>query len=160
MSGQLRVIPDDLRKFHVDHFGNIPHQNAIIGSASEPKVHVVEDLGSYPDGVLRTLTDDEIAWFRAAEIRKLEMRTEEEQSYRSVLSSNKADEVDHKVSTAELPANAPLQIKNKQALYDELFGSFSTYQQNLDQYNDEEFAKQSRKLRVVSYYPAVSLRLS
>lgn len=162
MDGQLKITPKDLKRFHLNHFGSTPPHSAIIGTTLETGLHEVprvRDLGTYPDGVARTLTDDEIAWFRAAELRKLEIKNEEEQLRRLKQSNDEKLGADQ-VSTVEVLANAPLVVENKQAVYDSLFGSFSNYQQNLDQYNDEDFLAQCRKLRVVSYYPAAPLRLS
>ncbi|KAK2741890.1 hypothetical protein FQN57_005449 [Myotisia sp. PD_48] len=88
------VTVDDLSAFHHKHFSSNdfnPTTAATILSSSatgnEAATHVHEeynrddDLGYYPDGVRRTLTDDQIKIFRHSEIHRLlrEKRIAEEE---------------------------------------------------------------------------------
>ncbi|KAK8225964.1 hypothetical protein HDK77DRAFT_79251 [Phyllosticta capitalensis] len=88
------VTVDDMCDFHAKHFPNAPvpgdffsHQQAHPDSAKcvaekkpmkeeivgkeEPEPQHDDDLGYYPDGVKRTLTDDEISVFRHSEVHRL-----------------------------------------------------------------------------------------
>lgn len=56
-------VQDDLQAFRARHFKDIEHV------ATGEAVREDDDgLGYYPDGVKRTLTDDQIAMFRHSEI--------------------------------------------------------------------------------------------
>ena len=64
----------DLRQFHENHFSSL----SAGASNRHPDAHVNleendgdDGLGYYPDGVKRTLTDDQIAMFRHSEIQTL-----------------------------------------------------------------------------------------
>ncbi|KAL8900408.1 MAG: hypothetical protein Q9192_001092 [Flavoplaca navasiana] len=77
---------DDLRRFHESHLGPIDSTVNVVPLACASNdangVQSVEedDLGYYPDGVKRTLTDEQIAMFRHSEIyalqRKRQLRKE------------------------------------------------------------------------------------
>jgi hypothetical protein len=80
------ILQDDLRAFHTKHF---PHattpEHFLHGVEQEPTEEYYDeeddDLGYYPDGTKRTLTDEQIAMFRHSEIqaiiRKRRLRREE-----------------------------------------------------------------------------------
>ncbi|KAL9038264.1 MAG: hypothetical protein Q9214_005350 [Letrouitia sp. 1 TL-2023] len=84
------VTQEDLYAFHSGIFGaeatsNLP--SSLITNASEVNEDEVEDeddLGYYPDGVKRTLTDDQIAMFRHSEIyallRERQLKREKEKA--------------------------------------------------------------------------------
>lgn len=62
-----------LRSFHIDHFAgqvvpDIQPTNQNDETENEP---AIADLGLYPDGVRRTLTDEQVAMFRHSEIQRL-----------------------------------------------------------------------------------------
>ena len=70
-------MQDDLYAFHTRVFGatGAPvHLIPVQGSSSDHRIletageEAVDDLGYYPDGVKRTLTDEQIAMFRHSEI--------------------------------------------------------------------------------------------
>ncbi|KAJ5306759.1 hypothetical protein PENANT_c003G08326 [Penicillium antarcticum] len=61
------VTLDDLQAFHSKHFPGKP-QPTLPQENDEP---AEEDLGYYPDGVKRTLTDEQIRIFRHSEIHAL-----------------------------------------------------------------------------------------
>ena len=74
MSFNLPTIKvEDLNAFHVQHFGALPHGGGRERRAQNADDNSYEDndLGDYNDGTKRSLTDDEVAWFRAKEIRQL-----------------------------------------------------------------------------------------
>lgn len=65
-------MQEDLQAFQVQHF---PGHQTLDAPADEPEydgdVGDDEDLGYYPDGVKRTLTDEQIQIFRHSEIHSL-----------------------------------------------------------------------------------------
>ncbi|KAL8768181.1 MAG: hypothetical protein Q9203_004694 [Teloschistes exilis] len=72
------VTPADLQDFHDRHFGLttrsvVPAQEAEKEwqEDRQEQQQEVDDLGYYPDGVKRTLTDEQIAMFRHSEISRL-----------------------------------------------------------------------------------------
>ncbi|KAL8980651.1 MAG: hypothetical protein Q9205_004331 [Flavoplaca limonia] len=77
---------DDLRSFHESHLGPIDSTANVVPLASSSydadwtESVEEEDLGYYPDGVKRSLTDEQIAMFRHSEIyalqRKRQLRKE------------------------------------------------------------------------------------
>ena len=71
------MLQDDLYAFHARVFGATgapSHLIPVEGKSSDDKTLInasredVDDLGYYPDGVKRTLTDEQIAMFRHSEI--------------------------------------------------------------------------------------------
>ncbi|THY65699.1 hypothetical protein D6C98_00025 [Aureobasidium pullulans] len=66
------VTEDDLRRFYNKHFASLGSSNRHHGAILSAEVEIDDDgLGYYPDGVKRTLTDDQIAMFRHSEIQAL-----------------------------------------------------------------------------------------
>lgn len=76
------ATPEEMIAFHVQHFPSAPvplhlQHGATVGAApggevaSESYEEEQEDLGFYPDGVPRTLTDEQIAMFRNSEARSI-----------------------------------------------------------------------------------------
>ncbi|KAJ5728170.1 hypothetical protein N7493_004500 [Penicillium malachiteum] len=64
------VTLEDLQAFHAKHFpANPPH--AVTSQPTEYEKTGEDDLGYYPDGVKRTLTDEQIEIFRHSEIHAL-----------------------------------------------------------------------------------------
>ncbi|KAI9687249.1 MAG: hypothetical protein M1822_002292 [Bathelium mastoideum] len=72
----MSALNDDLRAFHLSHYGRpLPAESL----AANPTSYLAESfddedddgLGYYPDGVKRTLTDEQIAIFRHTEIQTL-----------------------------------------------------------------------------------------
>ncbi|CAG8093891.1 unnamed protein product [Penicillium olsonii] len=62
------TLQEDLQAFQREHFpSDQTHQPSIL----ETDVATDEDLGCYPDGVKRTLTDEQIEMFRHSEIHTL-----------------------------------------------------------------------------------------
>ena len=96
----LTGIKEDLATFQRIHFGAsgsstnaVPQLNASrVGN--EPEIIEEDDLGYYPDGVKRTLTDEQIAMFRHSEIYALQRKRQlrkENQEMEDGLSEPQAD---------------------------------------------------------------------
>lgn len=69
------VTEADLLAFHHKHFG--PH----VDNAPFPEPSMIEDddgLGWYPDGVKRTLTDEQVQIFRHSELQRLLLQLEQQ----------------------------------------------------------------------------------
>ena len=64
------ITEQDLKTFHLKHFpaASLPQSFA---SAQDRDQELEDELGYYPDGTKRTLTDDQIAMFRHSEIQQL-----------------------------------------------------------------------------------------
>ncbi|KAI9648246.1 hypothetical protein NHQ30_002878 [Ciborinia camelliae] len=70
------VTQNNLLAFHAAHFGKSPTEyfaQQFLGPVKDTYEEEVEDdgLGYYPDGVKRTLTDEQIAIFRHSEIQAI-----------------------------------------------------------------------------------------
>ncbi|KAI5210652.1 hypothetical protein E4T39_00169 [Aureobasidium subglaciale] len=69
------VTEDDLHRFHNKHFSALSsgssNRSHDAGASLQENTPDDDDLGYYPDGVKRTLTDDQIAMFRHSEIQTL-----------------------------------------------------------------------------------------
>jgi hypothetical protein len=66
--------PEQLRHFHQAHFPcqNVPHLSLTSNQEEqEQDQQGDQELGCYPDGIKRTLTDDQVAMFRHSEIQRL-----------------------------------------------------------------------------------------
>ncbi|KAK4968163.1 hypothetical protein LTR66_011841, partial [Elasticomyces elasticus] len=88
------VTEDDLRAFHATHFSGAPPPPAFFADpAYLASVTAEEDdnLGCYPDGVKRTITDEQIAIFRHSEIQTLLKERRREQERRE---NNSDDEIE------------------------------------------------------------------
>ncbi|KAJ5124847.1 uncharacterized protein N7515_008672 [Penicillium bovifimosum] len=82
------VTLEDLQAFHAEHFPS--QQRSTLPAEDTP----ADDLGYYPDGVKRTLTDEEIRIFRHSEIHALlrqRQREQEEREYESRMQSSPSD---------------------------------------------------------------------
>ncbi|KAK4899834.1 hypothetical protein LTR28_001492, partial [Elasticomyces elasticus] len=89
-----RALQDDLRAFHATHFSGAPPPPAFFADpAYLASVTAEEDdnLGCYPDGVKRTITDEQIAIFRHSEIQTLLKERRREQERRE---NNSDDEIE------------------------------------------------------------------
>lgn len=77
------MIQDDLLEFHARHFPTSQAPTTLLVQpqpTQETDLEEDDGLGFYPDGINRTLTDDQIAIFRHSEIQSLlrERRQREE----------------------------------------------------------------------------------
>ncbi|KAF2836390.1 hypothetical protein M501DRAFT_987551 [Patellaria atrata CBS 101060] len=88
------VTEDDLRAFHQKHFPEAPAPSSFVWTAEQSSdAEEDDDLGYYPDGVKRTLTDEQIKIFRHSEIQQLlhERRLEREQEVSESIKSDDDD---------------------------------------------------------------------
>lgn len=68
----MSVSAQDLLEFHKKHLGEF--RGTIKFDDATPEQEEDISLGFYPDGVERTLTDEQIEFFRQSDIRKEELR--------------------------------------------------------------------------------------
>ena len=85
------ITEQDLKTFHLKHFpaASLPQSFA---SAQYRDQELEDELGYYPDGTKRTLTDDQIAMFRHSEIQQL-LKTLRSQQTTSSQESRSVDDV-------------------------------------------------------------------
>ena len=71
---------DDLQSFHAQHFGAAPRPSEFFVGQPDQEYEEDDGLGHYPDGVKRTLTEEQVAMFRHSEIQAIlrERRLEQE----------------------------------------------------------------------------------
>ena len=68
-SHPINFLQADLEAFRARHFRDVPEPHAAVKAAAHESTYEDDDgLGYYPDGVKRTLTDEQIAMFRHSEI--------------------------------------------------------------------------------------------
>lgn len=70
---RLTILQEDLQAFQAKHFpSQIQHTPTFENTVDEPEfAEDYDDLGYYPDGVKRTLTDEQIRMFRHSEVHSL-----------------------------------------------------------------------------------------
>ncbi|AOW07951.1 hypothetical protein B0I72DRAFT_6620 [Yarrowia lipolytica] len=68
----MSISTQDLLEFHKKHLGEF--QGTIKFDEAGQDEDTEPSLGFYPDGVERTLTDEQIEFFRQSDIRKEELR--------------------------------------------------------------------------------------
>jgi hypothetical protein len=85
------ITEDDLRTFHLKHFPATPLPQS-FASTQDRDQEQEDELGYYPDGTKRTLTDDQIAMFRHSEIQQL-LKTLRSQRITSSQESRSVDDV-------------------------------------------------------------------
>ncbi|KAI4263326.1 MAG: hypothetical protein L6R35_007351, partial [Caloplaca aegaea] len=121
----------DLEAFHRAHFGNslsitsagADSNPVAIGQEEEEEEEEEDDLGYYPDGVKRTLTDEQITMFRNSEIysilRKRQLQRENQEGHEDFSSVTEAvdlppDSLDHRPEERVRKAIASHQAAGKQ----------------------------------------------
>lgn len=128
------VTPADLRDFHLRHFsahtgsnedGPAGQQAYVPGTRTEERTEHVsdeleaDDLGSYPDGVKRTLTDEQVSMFRHSEIYSLIRKRQLQKENGEADGTLSADPMDDESPIAdsgqsiENAGNAPREIDPK-----------------------------------------------
>jgi hypothetical protein len=115
------VTVEDLRAFHAKHYPHMALSTEFlyaVGSVQQTSVDDDDDdgLGYYPDGVKRTLTDEQIALFRHTEIHKIlhKRRLKKENAeYEPSESDYKPAE---KVETMDGVQNGPINTEPAQTL--------------------------------------------
>ncbi|KAG5362604.1 hypothetical protein CJU89_1731 [Yarrowia sp. B02] len=106
----MSISAQDLMDFHKKHLGEfhgtIKFDDAETDDFACTDDNAPESLGFYPDGVERTLTDEQIEFFRQSDIRKEELRV-----YKENLALQEAQ--------AEAQANAQAQDPTSQQIQTE-----------------------------------------
>uniref|UniRef100_A0A060T2T7 ARAD1C35464p n=1 Tax=Blastobotrys adeninivorans TaxID=409370 RepID=A0A060T2T7_BLAAD len=132
----------ELTAFHEKHIGPIP-ENALPtllygqgGNCADSHQEAVE---RYPDGTIRTLTDEQIAFFRASELRQLK-RNENKKKYKPL-------------TVEETRPAEPLKWQPDYSM----FGDYGNHIKNLDHKMDQIFTTRCRNLKVQNYFPAAPL---
>jgi hypothetical protein len=75
------ITIDDLKAFHRTTFPSLPLPTSYVGLEGSEVAKQDEDsygLGHYPDGQVRSLTDEDIAYFRMLEIIKYQKRRQKQ----------------------------------------------------------------------------------
>lgn len=143
----FQVTRKDLVEFHKRHFGCSPGVEPLASTAMAIKadaVHVPDTQAEfYPDGVRRTLTDEQIAFFRASEARRSQ-QSKEKRSLAPKLASEEET----------LPGTP---ISNDRQQYDRIFGKFADFIKQLEDANNTAFVDACRTSKVKAYYPAAPL---
>lgn len=165
-----KITPEDLLNFHKGHFQSVliglERFNDVAESSApdlqDEPVHEHEepedDLGYYPDGTKRTLTDKQIAFFRASELRQrvLESQKKNSEARRKHQSATeKATNGSYRESVEETRPFTP--IANPTADYSTLFGQYSSYVLELDQGMDNRYISVSRRGNIQDYYPVLPI---
>jgi len=85
------ITEQDLRTFHLKHFPATSLPQSFAPAEDRGQEEEEDDLGYYPDGTKRTLTDDQIAMFRHSEIQQLLRKIRSQ----GIASSREAGSVDN-----------------------------------------------------------------
>lgn len=148
------ISQEDLVDFHIKHIGPVPQ-------TTENKVHDDNKIERYPDGEIRTLTDEQIAFFRASELRELEKKREAEKNINLGSFKNHHNEKRQTYPISSIEETKPYTpISNLQTDYEDYFGEFRDYIVQLETKNDEQFIGICRKNRVKDYYPILPINNS
>jgi hypothetical protein len=139
------ITPEDLVGFHVKHIGPVP----------TPKEEPTRStpVERYPDGTVRTLTDEQIAFFRASELRQLQVSKKQHKNH--FVYENQPPPSQRTSSVQETQPFTP--INPDHTTYDTLYGDFKPYIQQLETKNDERFIEICRKSKVRNYYPILPI---
>ncbi|KAL2854225.1 hypothetical protein BJY01DRAFT_243755 [Aspergillus pseudoustus] len=108
------VTPEDLQSFQAKHF---PNSVRALEPANESYVDDDEDddgLGYYPDGVKRTLTDEQIRIFRHSEIHALLRERQIKQE-----NEDYARRVSEQAESSDSPDQSSLRVEDAQAQLDD-----------------------------------------
>jgi hypothetical protein len=141
----FEITRTDLIDFHTSHFGFSPDIVPLSDGvcADNEAVPEKEKVEYYSDGTVRTLTEEQIAFFRASEIRKLQRSKE---THFEIYKASSKEET--------LPGTP---ISNDRSGYEKLFGKFSEYIKQLEDSNDSTYIDTCRVAQVKAYYPAAPL---
>lgn len=114
------ITEGDLQKFHDEHFNakavnlwNVAFaQNDRGGNSESANVEYTQSVERYPDGTIRTLTDEQILWFRESEKRELMWKKEKEQLLKEKELRQKALDKERMVSSKpETNPKTPISLK-------------------------------------------------
>lgn len=132
-----------LLDFHLSHIG---------GACPVKHIHneLIERQERYPDGTIRTLSDEQIAFFRASELRQKQRQNEQAKI------DQQKTEVTNSVSAEETQPGTP--ISTNKSSYDLSYGKYKDYILQLETNNDRQFIELCRKYKVRDYYPVLPRR--
>ncbi|EPY54246.1 fungal protein [Schizosaccharomyces cryophilus OY26] len=165
----MSLTEEDLQKFHDEHFGNVAIQcweNAFLQSQDDFDLASPRKPGSksstierYPDGVIRTLTDEQVAYFRESEIREIKWKKEKEQFIQEKETAAKAfEQANVAASLPESQPNVPMSLQQPLSIdsYRRLYGYSYHDVLELEQILDNSF----QKFTAVStkYWPSIPIR--
>lgn len=136
------ITQKDLVDFHIKHIGPVPKPTEKDTSVER-----------YPDGTIRTLTDEQIAFFRASELRQIQQSKTLKTNH--VVYENQTHNSHPTSSVQETQPFTP--INPDTSTYDALYGDFKPYILQLESKNDERFIETCRKSIVRNYYPILPI---
>ncbi|ANB12263.1 hypothetical protein AWJ20_512 [Sugiyamaella lignohabitans] len=163
----MSISEDDLIRFHQAHFGFLPDRELVswdangddsvnrAGEAEQPDVY-------YEDGTVRTITDEEIKFFRDSELRQRELARQLKTGIKSGAASNSGKDSESEFASTFRPASVEetkpyTPISNDSSSYRAVFGLYESYIQRLDDECDANFINVCRKRKVQHYYPVLPL---
>ncbi|KAK4237045.1 hypothetical protein C8A03DRAFT_45062 [Achaetomium macrosporum] len=134
MSGMSFKVPQisqaDMVAFHEAHFSQFatdhfqthflrpehpPAEDTTHNAADDEEYYEEEDdgLGYYPDGVKRTLTDEQIAIFRHSELEALRRVRESSKLRKETTTTNSGEDAVHDLSEGEVSCATPVAATKK-----------------------------------------------
>ncbi|WBW72059.1 SMN complex subunit Gem8 [Schizosaccharomyces osmophilus] len=165
----MSLTEEDLRKFHDEHFGNVAIQcweNAFLQSPADLDVSSTYNKNSklpsierYPDGTIRTLTDEQISYFRESEVRELKWKREKEQFMQEKEKATKAfEQTSVAASVPESEPHVPMPLQQSLSLdsYQTLYGYSCHDILELEQILDNSFQKFTAV--ATKYWPPIPIR--
>ncbi|KAI9374408.1 hypothetical protein BJX61DRAFT_309453 [Aspergillus egyptiacus] len=121
----MSVPPEDLQAFQAKHFPKSiqpPQPESNSHDVEEEEQNDEDDLGYYPDGVKRTLTDEQIRIFRHSEIhallRERQIKAENEEYARRMGNNSEASAVTETVSPSPVEESAASDRAGKDKISD------------------------------------------
>lgn len=188
------ISTEDLIEFHKSHYDSIPLGLERLDVAEERSDLTEEPvrqeesddgLGYYADGVKRTLTDKQIAFFRARELRKLAKQSQNRKdevpkstslkrplpndsqtstigngpqrrrAYPATPRRNEPSQNNSKTSVEETKPAIP--ILNSTSNHSRLYGQYESYVKKLELGMDDRYINAARQQRLQNYYPVLPL---
>lgn len=146
------IAPEDLVEFHIKHIGPVPKSKAAPSRDTVREASVEY----YSDGNVRTLTDEEVAFFRASELRQLELLKKQPDQHKSHTSYKNQSLIAQPTSSIE-ETQPFTPISSNATTYSTLYGEFKPYIQQLESKNDERFIEICRKAKLRNYYPILPI---
>ncbi|EPX74389.1 uncharacterized protein SOCG_03598 [Schizosaccharomyces octosporus yFS286] len=163
------LTEEDLQKFHDEHFGKVAVQcweNAFLQPPVDLNVSypynenpTFSAVERYPDGSIRTLTDEQISYFRESELRELEWKREKEQFMQEKEKAAKAHaQTSIAASVPESEPNIPMCLQESLPLdsYRNLYGYSYHDILELEQILDNSFQKFTAVR--TKYWPSIPIR--
>lgn len=168
---------DDLINFHSAHFNSGPLGVDLDQYYAEQQIYDYEleaeeddELGYYPDGVKRTLTDKQVEFFRKQEEVRRKFEKEKQaraQSKAAVKIGNKSVDSNTENSSSkskglevkvESKPNVPISgFAAHKTQYQQLFGGYTIKLDELERDLDNRYQVVAKKNRLKDYYPELPL---